>query len=229
VFIENTRSIPKIHDFSFPFKIQPYRTEETFSDYIFDLPKKFPKYLASTIFTEDQHRIEISIDGQKLWPAQGKLVAPFTYDIQNIVTGKLMLRLSSEYNIVGKVVRLRLKSSSEILDVWRSEHDNLGINYNAPKDGWLIIHYPFDERWRITIDNENTPFYRANKYFISVPIRKGQHKILIQYWPDTFLREIILASVSLKVFCFFFSVFWGLRLENGHTLNPLEKPGKALI
>ena len=120
-------------------------------------------------------------------------------------------------------------AASEIIDVWRNEHDNLGISYQAPRDGWLVIHFPFDERWRLTIDNKDAKFYRANKYFVSTPIRKGQHKILIQYWPNTFLRELILASVSLKVFCFFFAVFWGLRLENSPTSNHLQKTKATLI
>ena len=100
------------------------------------------------------------------------------------------------------------------MSVWKNEHDNMGINYHAPREGWLIFHYPYDNRWRLTIDDKPVKLYRVNQYFLGAPIKKGEHKILIQYWPDTWLRELIFISICLTIVTFLYLMLWGIRLEN---------------
>ena len=214
IYFENSNPISRQQDFSFPFSVGEQIKNGSYTDYIFDLPESFPKYISSTIFTEDQYNLEVSIQGKVLQPVQGKLVRHFTYDIQNIESGKIILRIPKDYNTVGKKVVLRLRTSPEILSVWKNEHDNLGIDYHAPKEGWLIFHYPYDNRWRLTIDDKPVKLYRANQYFLGTPIKKGVHKILIQYWPDTWLRESILISMCLMMVTFLYLIFLGIRLEN---------------
>ena len=55
--------ILKQHEFSFSFSAGKHIKNENYSEYVFDLPESFPKYIASTIFTNDQYNLEISIQG----------------------------------------------------------------------------------------------------------------------------------------------------------------------
>lgn len=206
--------------FSFPFSAGERQDLNRFNEYAFNLPAKFPRYIATSLFTKDHENLEVWVGNDKLESVQGKLIRPFTFDVQNVRTGKLTILLPKNYNIQGKRVELILNRSSEILNIWLNEQDNLGLDYKASKNGWLVFHFPFDERWKITVDNNPVKVYRANKYFIGTPIEKGQHKILVQYWPDTFLREMIAVSLMLSVLLNLGLVIIGIRQENSE-LNSL--------
>jgi hypothetical protein len=220
---QNSRntSVPiRTSKFSFLLSKANQQDLNSFKEYTFHLPEKFPSYTATNLFTKDQENLNAWIGNKRLDPAQGKLIRPFTFDVQNVQTGKLTILLPKNYNIQGKSAELILNSSSEILNIWLNEQDNIGLDYNAPENGWLVFHFPFDERWKITVDNKPAKFYRANKYFIGSPIEKGQHKVLVQYWPDTFLREMIAVSIILSVLLNLSLVILGIRQENS-ALNSL--------
>lgn len=216
MYFESNNPIPGQQDFTFSFGTGERIEGKDYADHTFDLPESFPKYISSTIFTKDQYNLEVSIQGKVLNSAQGKLIRHFTYDIQNIRSGKFILRIPKDYNILDKEVVLRLRTPSEISDIWQNEHDTLGINYHAPKEGWLTLHFPYDNKWRLTIDDKPVKLYRVNQYFIGTPVKKGAHKILIQYWPDTWLRKWILVSICLMMVTFLYVVFLGIRLENSN-------------
>lgn len=213
VYIENNQAIPQFQSYSFFLDQGDLRHFEKFLEYSFDLPSNFPSYLATTIFTKDRDKMKLYLGSHQFQPAQGKLARPFTFDIQNIATGKLSLLLPKAVDLPENEVVLTVQLPDYISRVWLNEHDNLGFNYNAPKDGWLVIHYPFDRRWRLHLDDKQVDIYRVNKYFIGIPVKQGEHKLLLQYWPDTILRETILISIFLSPLIFLSLAFIGLKKE----------------
>jgi len=210
--------------FSFPFSLGKIQDSRNFHEYSFSLPEKFPLYISTDLFTRDQKNMEVWIGNEKLKPAQGKLIRHFTFDVQNVRTRKLTILLPKNYNTQGKTAELTLHRSSEIQNIWLNEQDNIGLDYKSSEDGWLVFHFPFDERWRITIDNNPVKVYRANKYFIGTPVKKGQHKILVQYWPDSFLREMIVVSLILSVVLNLGMVIVGIRQENSEPSSNSSVP-----
>tara|TARA_B100000686_G_scaffold158757_1_gene166396 strand:+ start:119 stop:2959 length:2841 start_codon:yes stop_codon:yes gene_type:complete len=212
--VQNNQKSPRITTFSFLLEDGQSRSSDGLTQYSFKLPKGFPVYMSTGLFTKDQFNVEVSVGSQKLKPAQGDLVRPYTYDLQNIRTGMLLVQLPEEYSIKNRSATLELKQNSNIIDVWRNENDNLGIDYSTARDGWLVFHFPYDERWKVTINEKPVKVYKANKYFIGFPIQKGEHKILIQYWPGTSLRTMIAVSIFLVVITFLGLIVAGIRKEN---------------
>lgn len=163
---------------------------------IWDFPVQgnIPSFYASNIFTHDHWvRFFIQTADQKmieLTPAQGELLQPMTFDVQNIKEGKIFVALPANTSLAGMsgILLLKMRDASGITSVWLHHSDETGINFQAPEDGWLGIQYPYDPKWRIGVDGKPVHFYRVNKSFIGLPITQGEHKILIRYWPDSWLR-----------------------------------------
>ena len=171
-----------------------------FTQYRISLPGEFPAYMATGVFTRDIENIEIAIDGRPLSPVQGKITQAWEFDINNMRQGFVFLSLPLGYAVTKKSAAMTIKQSGEILSVWLNEHDNIGVNFLAVHNGWLVIHLPYDSRWRLTMDGQKANIYRVNKYFIGAPITKGEHKILLEYWPGSLLRPLIAVSVVLTLF-----------------------------
>lgn len=182
-------------------------------EYAFRLPSDFPSYLATTVFTDDRYDWQVSLDGHFLKTAQGKLVEPWTFDVQNVRTDHLTLLLPDDFAKKAAVINLEVKDLEFLTNVWSHQHDALGWMYDAPSDGWYIIHYPYDEKWRLTIDDKPEKIYRTDTYFMGFPLTRGKHKILFEYWPDTYLRFWIILSVIGALVGFALVVGYGINKE----------------
>ncbi len=181
--------------------------------YFIDLPKSFPKHVATSLFTQDYAALELTIDAKRFEPAQGYLNHAYSFDVGNVKEGKVVLRLPVDVDIRGKKAQLTLKQFDDISSVWRNTHDAWGFNYKAPKDGWIVFQYPFDPKWRIQVDGKTQNLYRANKYYMTTFLTSGEHRILLQYWPQTLLRAMLLLSAILSIVGLVY-VFWeGYRRE----------------
>ena len=182
-------------------------------EYTVDLPKDFPSYLTTTVFTYDYTSWRLSVGERNLDPMQGELTAPGTFDVGNIHDKQLTFLLSSPISLQAEIT-LQVKLPERIVNVWKNTYDDLGLSYEAPKDGWLVFNYPYDKKWELNIDGLKTPLSRVNKYFIGAPISGGRHEILLRYWPQTTLRLWILISMILSVICFLGIVFYSIKQES---------------
>jgi len=182
----------------------------------FPIQGKIPEYYATNIFTHDRWvRFFIQSADQKyieLTPVQGQLLRPMTFDVQNIKEGKVFVALPVNTSLVGLkgVLLLKVRDASGITSVWLHHSDDTGITFRAPADGWLGIEYPYDPKWRIDVDGKAAHFYRANKSFMGLPVTQGEHKILIRYWPDSWLRWGLPLSVIISSILFIFLIFYAL-------------------
>lgn len=93
------------------------------------------------------------------------------------------------------IVTLIVAQPNELVDVWRNTHDDLGFTYNVARDGWWVIHMPYDSKWQLYIDGVKTPLSKINRYFIGAPVSAGEHQIYLTYWPNSPLRPLIILSV----------------------------------
>lgn len=179
-------------------------------EYSIRLPDDFPSYLSTTVFTDDINSWSLSIDGQMLKVAQGKLVIPWTFDVQNVKTGYLVILLPKDFQVNTTSAKLQVKPLQYLTTVWKNEHDSLGWTYEAQKDGEIVIRYPYDPKWRLTIDDKPFEFHKAEGYFIGFPLAKGEHKILLEYWPQTWLRLWIGISIFALIISFAVVVWYGI-------------------
>ncbi|MBI4309225.1 MAG: YfhO family protein [Candidatus Omnitrophica bacterium] len=184
----------------------------------FPLPGLLPSHLASTIFTQDHNvRFFIQWAGQKaveLEPAQGWLLRPYTFDAQNIKEGKVYAALPLDLRPLTDaqgVLFIRGQSASGVSMIWRHQSDQLGLDYDAPGQGWLRVRFPYDPKWRVTVDGQPSRFYKVDGSFIGVPLAQGRHKILIQYWPYSWLRWSLFFSALTAMAIFFIVMGKALR------------------
>jgi hypothetical protein len=182
-------------------------------DYIFDLPKDFPYYLSTTVFTGDYTSWRLTAGSRTLSPMQGKLTTPWTYDVQNFHHRKLTVRGPKDETL-PQAMELTVKLPEGIRQVWKNTYDDLGLTYEAPRSGWMVFQYPYDARWELNIDGRRVPVSQVNGYFIGAPITPGQHQVLLRYWPHTILRALILVSMVLSVYLFWKVILDGLKRQS---------------
>ena len=184
----------------------------------FPLPGTLPQHFASTIFAKDRNvKFFIQLPDQKareLEPAQGWLLRPYTFDVQNIKEGKVYVALPLDMRPLANargVLLLKNRSSSGISGVWRHQSDQLGFYYDAPGKGWLRVRFPYDPKWRLTVDDKPARIFKVDESFIGFPLAQGPHKILIQYWPHSWLRWALFFSALTAMALFFVLVMDILR------------------
>jgi hypothetical protein len=199
--------------FSFDFSQAKKQSKHGFTIYSWPLPKGFPSYVATGVFTKDIENVRLEINGQLLFPVQGGIIHAMEFDVNNIHQGRLMASLPKDVSIENMTAALSLKQSGEILNIWKNEHDKLGMDYLAAHNGWVVIHLPYDARWRITIDGKKADFFKTNKYFIGIPVTAGEHKVLLEYWPGSPMRLLIAVSVALTLAVLVFVLVFALRRQ----------------
>jgi hypothetical protein len=188
--------------------------------YVQYLPANFPEHLASSWFPAEQRYLRFFIEGagqqwQELSPVQGELIRPNTFDVQNIRKGQLRAMFSKDdFPMHRRCVLLYPSSQNQgVESLWEKQFDNLGIVYRAKRDGWWVGHYPYDKKWRISVDGKPVTYYRVNESFIGFPLSKGEHKILIQYWPGSPLRILLLISALLTTLGLPVLIFLAMKWE----------------
>ena len=65
-------------------------------DYVlasFRMPPALPRYYATVILSPDEQMFELNINGQRYTPAQGSLVRPMTFDVNNVRDGYVSVAL----------------------------------------------------------------------------------------------------------------------------------------
>ncbi len=209
------------HSFTGLLEKERMRTTKGLRIYSIPYPSSCPSYRATTFLTMDRDLLQFSIadlagQSKALFPVQGAVVAGMTFDVNNIRKGWITVGLGPE-DTAGQYTFTCYKAVTGITNVWKNQEDNIGFDYNALRNGWLVILYPYDPKWKISIDNQPVKFYRANHLFITVPMPQGNHKILLQYWPDTPLRGWLLLSIFLTCIVLVWVII--------HSLSPKENHG----
>ncbi len=184
-------------------------TKDGLVEYRVDLPADFPTAMATGLFTQDQALLRMRGPDGALRPVQGKILAPYEFDINNVAPGKAAV--SFPVGVAPMEVELTASLSTEIKKIWKNTQDRLGFTYAAMRDGWLVLHWPYDSKWSLSIDGQRVPIYRANKYFLATPIAAGDHAIELSYWPGSPLRILIPLSLLATIAALFFTIRWALH------------------
>ena len=203
----------RIRNFNLNFDHSKQYVRSNGIEYQIKLPQDFPKYVSTVVFGGDINAVQLSIEGTAIRPVQGWLAQPFTFDVQNVKEKTVSIFLPKDFNVVGKKMNLAVSSFEDIVDIWSNSNDRFGFTYQAPRPGWLVLHYPYDPKWQLSIDGTIVRIYRVNDFFIGAPINAGEHKVLLEYWPNTPLRTLLIISVILVMLTFGFIIRESFRRE----------------
>jgi len=199
-------------------KLIPNQAEMSLQDdlllYTFDLPREFPKYSATTIFTQDDSLLKLIVNERGYQPVQGRLVAPYQFDVQNMIQNKLVIAVPQNQKLSNNDSVMFLYPQQKLIGItkiYQNESDSLDFDYVAEEDGWLVMHYPYDKKWQMTVNGKAQKLYRANYSFMTTPVKKGSQRLLLEYWPETYLRFFLGLSIVVTQLAFWFVVFVGIR------------------
>lgn len=178
--------------------------------YQWALPKGFPHYLTTTVFTPDVQLWQLTVGNRALVLMQGALVTPLTFDVNNVREGYLTVLMPPQETI-KEPVNLAVLTPAGLVDIWRNTQDEFGFTYNFERDGWWVMHQPYDSKWQLYIDGVKTPIAKINGYFIGAPVTAGEHQIYLTYWPNSPLRPLIIISVLAALAGLFVALRWSWR------------------
>jgi uncharacterized membrane protein YfhO len=78
--------------------------------------------------------------------------------------------------------------------------------------GYLVLAYTHYPGWRATVDGQSTELLRANYTFMALPLDTGEHHVVLNYRPVSFM---VGAAVSgLSVLAMIGIAMAALRLRN---------------
>jgi hypothetical protein len=77
------------------------------------------------------------------------------------------------------------------------ENSLVTVQTAANEDGILVLTDSFYPGWKAYVDGREAKIFRANHFFRSVPIPKGEHRIEFRYQPQSFKIGSIISLISL--------------------------------
>jgi hypothetical protein len=170
--------------------------------YVLSLPATFPATLSSGVFTTDRENLSLEVGTDVLLPAQGWITRPLQYDLQNIKKGTLRFLMPAGVTLdPGTPITLQYSSSAPLnsLSAIIYEPDRMKFSFESERDGWLVLHQPFDLKWRLKINGNDARIYRANLAFMATPISKGGVLVELEYLPFSYLRFFLALSLALSI------------------------------
>ena len=83
--------------------------------------------------------------------------------------------------------------------VTHEDERHIGIEADAPGDGFLLLADTFYPGWSARVDGTPTPIYRANLSVRAIALPKGHHQILFTYDAPGFYRGMWITLLALGV------------------------------
>lgn len=183
-----------------------YKKQKAYVLASFKMPGDLPLTHATNILSPDERLFALAVNGKPYIPAQGSLVVPETFDVNNVRNGFVSVALP--ISVAPKEVSLEFTypkpSEVGLTGVFLNHMDSFGFTYNATMDGWLIMHEPYDNKWKVWIDDNPTTMYKSQGGFMAVKVTKGEHRIVLKYWPNHPVRWFLGLSIIISMV----SLFW---------------------
>jgi hypothetical protein len=170
--------------------------------YVIELPESFPATLSSGVFTHDLENLSMEVGAHVLQPVQGWIIRPLQYDLQNIKKGTVHFSMPAGTVLTPATpITLRYASSAPLnsLSVLYYEPDRMKFVFESEREGWLVLHQPFDLKWKLRINGAESRIYRANSAFMATPVGKGKVLIELEYLPNSYLRLLLALSLVLSI------------------------------
>lgn len=98
------------------------------------------------------------------------------------------------------------------------EPDNIEIETDFPKDGWLVLSDRYYPGWLAYIDGKPANIYKANVFVRSVRVNSGKHLIVFKYRPILFY-----VGGAISVFMWFVLMIYLCVYYLGFSPNSVDK------
>jgi hypothetical protein len=81
----------------------------------------------------------------------------------------------------------------------REGNNSRTIDLIISQPGYLVLSYTYYPGWRATVDGQPAEILRANYAFMAVPLKPGEHQVVLRYRPFSLISGAIISGLSLVV------------------------------
>ncbi len=89
------------------------------------------------------------------------------------------------------------QDNKDYLNITNKISDTLYGNINVKNDGYFIFTIPYDEGFKIFVDNKEVNYELVNKSFIGFKIKKGNHNIKLEFSAPCFKEGKIISIIGI--------------------------------
>lgn len=93
-----------------------------------------------------------------------------------------------------------IASSEAVVIDAPSRDDHLQGTIHAPQDGYVMFAIPYEKGWTIRVDGEEQDIYKANLAFQGISVKKGEHKVELDYQAPGFCPGVVVSALSWLAF-----------------------------
>ncbi|MFC3927793.1 YfhO family protein [Streptococcus caprae] len=101
---------------------------------------------------------------------------------------------------VQKILEDSSKLSQEHLEKVIIKDDRISGELNLSQDKLLVVQVPAIDGWSVTVDGEKQKLQVADKLFLAVEVKKGQHKVVFTYQNPYLAWSAVVSLISLCLF-----------------------------
>ncbi|MDE3089134.1 MAG: YfhO family protein [Chloroflexota bacterium] len=87
--------------------------------------------------------------------------------------------------------------SHDQVDITQRDSQRVDVRVNAASDGYLLLTDSWYPGWEATLDGASAPIYRADYIFRAVRVPLGEHRIIFEYHPLSFILGAWISGISL--------------------------------
>jgi len=191
----NTDNLPKVIDF-LAIKNILIKKSDLNQPWVFPI-QNYPDKKFKKIYEEDRFLI---YENQEVLP---KAYLLGDYEIISEDQKIINKILDEDFDLEKSVVLEKDPNIDRVEDFEGSvsllnyEPNKINIESNSENDGILVISDNFYPGWKAKINGEETEILRANYTFRGIVVPKGDNKIEIYYFPDSFKWGVAIAMISI--------------------------------
>ncbi|HOL47286.1 MAG TPA: YfhO family protein [bacterium] len=172
--------------------------------YIIDFENKI--WSNNFVFNKDNIRIIENQNRFGFWKIYDKFEKINFDNFFNIDFYKLenTLFLETDYNFNN--YNFSITNNSLNFNLLNFSNNLISFNFSATQDCLLllsVINYP---GWQVYDNGKKINHFSGNYLFISFPIKKGEHKIILKFTPTNFYFFLTLSGLTFVFLCFIFLI-----------------------
>lgn len=88
--------------------------------------------------------------------------------------------------------------SKVIVKAYKS--NKIELSTSSREDSLLFISDTYFPGWKVRIDGKDGKIYRANLAFRAIPVPKGMHEVILEFYPETFEKGLSMSLIAFLVF-----------------------------
>ncbi len=109
----------------------------------------------------------------------------------------LNLAAGLEDQTIYRLLKEERSSDNQVFRITDFSRSSISGSIKTHKDGVLFFSIPYSKGWNITVNGQETDFYRVNAGFIGLPLRAGEYNIEMNYITPYFRMGLAVSMTTM--------------------------------